>query len=765
LGELKFNVLVKPDLFCSFCEKLLAEQVHQEIIRCVANSDYAATLQADTVEAAPMKPGKAQEASKTQDSVQVPSSEKASHNHAKVSKDKQEVTRHTIGGPEAAEYAQSNEARFDPVPRNSGRQGQSQVASWLDNSGTGPSVASVVPPAVTPISSGALGNSGDSVVPRSQSAGPTTSTGSRRGDGSRLPAGSQGLLSLRGSNASSGIGANGSLNVGGNGSLNVGGSSTAGPALGPKTSTTPPAQRSVSVHPLHRTESQKKHPMGKAEDQQSDKTSLGPPARSGHAHPGPPLRRSLPAKTSSGYAPLTRAPSGGSTTNPGISRDMACIGSGGGGPGSTGSGATCTNTGASIPRQPPQNSPRSPGSVSPVLVPHEQQAGHHQHGQALSGTPSVGRPNQASADSNRLRTHSNATEETAHTPNTSHGAQAQTGRSNSHPRVTSAPAGPGRYAVGNSAPSGLGGANRVATPPVPLASGLASHSGPPGQAGPSLSKTQTTSRGPSGSLSGANHQSSTGSGQPTRASSAPRVSGLTAHHHAHATPPGSSSVRTAASQPAGQVGPAGHQSRMPGHHVPGSPSLNSPMAPNQFSSAQPFFSNQPSRPDEGATQAVPRHYGGGASGGSGSGASVVVFPASPTIRGSSPSPSMSMVGASMPMKTGRSTIGSTSGLQRNGSPLGMPGAPASPAGRTMSPAGNVPLGSMSVSGNRTDILSTTRGRSPPPGITGAAAPSTNVRAPRAVTPGQIVKSIQQGTNVPRNSFGGGGPMVMHSHNR
>ncbi|CAJ1349338.1 unnamed protein product, partial [Effrenium voratum] len=50
LDEIKFNVLVKPDLFCSFCEKLLAEQVHQEISRCVIQSEYAATLQADCVD-------------------------------------------------------------------------------------------------------------------------------------------------------------------------------------------------------------------------------------------------------------------------------------------------------------------------------------------------------------------------------------------------------------------------------------------------------------------------------------------------------------------------------------------------------------------------------------------------------------------------------------------------------------------------------------------------------------------------------------------
>merc|ERR550532_834530 len=52
LGEIRFNVLVKPDLFCSFCEKLLAEQVQQEIINCVNQSEYGATLQAEELEAA-----------------------------------------------------------------------------------------------------------------------------------------------------------------------------------------------------------------------------------------------------------------------------------------------------------------------------------------------------------------------------------------------------------------------------------------------------------------------------------------------------------------------------------------------------------------------------------------------------------------------------------------------------------------------------------------------------------------------------------------
>merc|ERR1719301_219279 len=47
LMGIKFNVLVKPDLFCSFCEKLLAENVHPEVIQCVSQSEYAQTLNLD----------------------------------------------------------------------------------------------------------------------------------------------------------------------------------------------------------------------------------------------------------------------------------------------------------------------------------------------------------------------------------------------------------------------------------------------------------------------------------------------------------------------------------------------------------------------------------------------------------------------------------------------------------------------------------------------------------------------------------------------
>merc|ERR1719174_376330 len=47
LHGIKFNVLVKPDLFCSFCEKLLAESFAPEVIQCVSQSEYAQTLNVD----------------------------------------------------------------------------------------------------------------------------------------------------------------------------------------------------------------------------------------------------------------------------------------------------------------------------------------------------------------------------------------------------------------------------------------------------------------------------------------------------------------------------------------------------------------------------------------------------------------------------------------------------------------------------------------------------------------------------------------------
>jgi len=646
------------------------------------------------------------------------------------------------------------DGRFDPVSRgsNANQQRPGQVAAWMDASGPPSSGVSANTASALP------GDSG--IVPRSQSAGPTTGGGARRSENGRLTGGAQPLhtlVSLRGGTAG----------------VPPTKTPTAPPQAGQPN---PHPPRSVSVHPLHRTESQKKHHMGKAEDlgEKSARTAGHgpPPSQVSHSHSGPPLRRSLPAKTS-GYTPLARAPSGAGGSS-GLPRDMAggpgsqhgppgaghgpsndprdprtgastSVSSGGPSGGRSGSvpsaaghgphGSSAGHGPGSAPHSStsshapgvsgasgrlPQSSPRSPGSVSPVLVPHDHLHNQHGGGGSQSGPQSGRAQAQAQESLTPMSAHSQDPSVTRA------GQSAQAGRSNSHPRVTSAPAGPGRY--GSSNPGTTLGGSQAAS----MAKNQATRGSAPGAVAPHLNQ----------------------GGQPARASSAPRVSGITPHNpHSHvgssSTPPGSSSVRTSGSQPAPHQGhkgsSGGYQPRQAPMHVPGSPSLTSPMSAGVASTNTP---------------GMPQHYPGQPGS---SGASVVVFPASPTIRGTSPAPGISMVGSSMPMKTGRGTIGSSTGLQRNASPMGIGGhgpTPASPAGRTMSPAGNVPMSGMSVGNNRPDLLSTNRGRSPPPGVAGAASGGPNVRAPRAVTPGQIVKSIQQGTtgvssHVQRNSFGGG----------
>merc|ERR1712176_1629522 len=208
--------------------------------------------------------------------------------------------------------------------------------------------------------------------------------------------------------------------------------------------------------------------------------------------------------------------------------------------------------------------------------------------------------------------------------------------------------------------------SRTATPPVPTAS----HSVPPSQA-QSAHKSRGVS--PAGTTI---HQHSS-SLQPSRASSAPRVTGLTQHQH-HVVPPsssGGSNVRTS-SQPMGQQQPQHHS----GYGQP------SPM----------------------------------------------VFPASPAApRGTSPVPTQ--VGGGMPITVGRSAVSQGSSHPRNPSPMGI--APSSPAGNVCM-GGQVPFGSVTAIGHRSDALSgTSRGRSPPPTANAGVGPhiSTSVRAPRAVT--------------------------------
>lgn len=252
--------------------------------------------------------------------------------------------------------------------------------------------------------------------------------------------------------------------------------------------------------------------------------------------------------------------------------------------------------------------------------------------------------------------------------------------------------------------------------------------------------------------------------QPARASSAPRVSGLasaSSHHHA-TTPPGSSgsTVRTA-SQPMQASGGYGHPRGVPSRNtVGGGPNHGhhhgSPGSPGPLSSP-PVAST--------ATPAVPGQHYHGAHGHP----SPAMFPASPAVgRGASPSPTqnpaaMALVSGAMAINTGRGTIGSAGGLQRNMSPMSQ-GGPASPAGNV--PPGQMPFGgASSPAGQRPDLLSTTRGRSPPPthiGGPGSSGPAS-VRAPRAATPSALVKGIAQGMhggNTMRNSFGGA-QMVVH----
>lgn len=114
------------------------------------------------------------------------------------------------------------------------------------------------------------------------------------------------------------------------------------------------------------------------------------------------------------------------------------------------------------------------------------------------------------------------------------------------------------------------------------------------------------------------------------------------------------------------------------------------------------------------------------------------------------------------MNSGRSGMNMAPGMQRNASPMGV-GTPASPAGNISL---QMPFGQTSmVNAQRPDLLSTTRGRSPPPAVGGPNSGPSTVRAPRAVTPGALVKGIAQsmhgpGMNVTRNSLGA---QMVHVH--
>lgn len=571
------------------------------------------------------------------------------------------------------------------------------------------------------------------IVPRSQSAGPTTS-GTRRANHAQQV----GEARPQQVHATSQ-------------SLRSGASGTSGAGTAPsKSSSTPQPPRSVSVH-LNRNESQKKHSVGKVEDVSDKPMPARPVIQHGFHGGGPPLRRSLPAKTSSSaYAPLARAAAGGA---PGLLRDphgagvstpvgppgttggatpgvggsqgltsvggpgihemhapasissmassaaggcaVGCAGgpcSGGGcrggclgGPGQSSGGGLAgmvgintgltSSKGLSSLRQPMQNTPRSPGGVSPVS-----------HASQEPQLSQLLHPERPQSQSQTLQAH-------LQPPSSQHST---------------------------SQSATLRQANRSATPPVPMtAHGSGSggitpgHSGgAPQSAGAGMTKLQArgVSPGAPTQIPGSSGGGANGVHQPPRASSAPRVSGAANHlHHHHTTPPTGSTLRTASQPMQAQGHHMGRQN--PGQHAPGSPSLNSPMVASAH------------------TPVMPHNYGGG---------------------------------GPMGVNSGRSGMSMAPGMQRNASPMGV-GTPASPAGNLglQMQFGQAPM----VSAQRPELLSTTRGRSPPPGAAGPNSGPSAMRAPRAVTPGALVKGIAQsmhgpGMNVTRNSLGA---QLVHVH--
>mmetsp|Transcript_45149 Transcript_45149/g.107416 ORF Transcript_45149/g.107416 Transcript_45149/m.107416 type:complete len:822 (-) Transcript_45149:105-2570(-) len=340
LGEIRFNVLVKPDLFCSFCEKLLAEQVHAEISRCVSTSEFAATLQADE-ELAPPKPlGKlAPEAQQSQPAkladTQTPSESEDGREAPSISSSVQPVR------PAAA--------RLGQVP-----------GGWLETHDAG----SV--------------HSSDASGSRSHSAGPTACGGSRR-DHPRVVADTRGQQVHPPSVVT----------------LRAGGGTHKYPLNRSDSQKKPVVGGKVRTQYAEADEGSDK--SGRA----GGHVTMSCASMSQH---GPPQRRSMPAKTSgAGYAPLARAPSTGSNLSGGTTvTGGGCGGPGSVVSGATSASSTAAPAGTPMAplgtvigaggnpfggaRPPPQSSPRSPGSVSPKLHNHEPAL------RATQVTPPAGEP-------------------------------------------------------------------------------------------------------------------------------------------------------------------------------------------------------------------------------------------------------------------------------------------------------------------------------------------------------------------------------------
>lgn len=567
LGEIRFNVLVQPDLFCTFCEKLLAEQVNQEITRCVTTSEYAATLQAD----------QNGEGGGTQPEAQI--------NEQPI------PAQHDVNVPAKVEPPLSSRRSF-PGPGTGGgalshRAAGSVPIAWAD-----PCCQSAQP---------------DSAVPRSHSAGPTTNIAQRR-NGS-----SSSVLSHRSTTQTVGP-------VQASTTVDAPGYSAGAPL----------SSRSVSAHPLHRSDSGVKRlgAVGITKDGSSvaapraaTQQHVFPIARGGNSSAAPasqPMRRSLPARSNQ-YVPLARAGLNGQRQlEPSMSGSVPAT--------IRGTGATpltavqVGNSGARQPSAGPQAalSPRSPAPATGTVQ---------------------------------------------------------------------------RHQVSRVSPAACPGA-------VQLQSG--------------------------------------GGSAPTRASSAPRVSGFFAAGGV------SQNARPAGQRPSG----CGH---------------GGVYAPNAAHIAVP--------------SAVPPVGGGSVVSGCGHSCAVNQaigkqhvqqhgqFQTSPAMlvtamRGSSPVPP-TMVGGALPVNV-RNTIGHVPSHLRHPSPAGIPGSPAGIyAGVSMA------FNSTATTGSRGDGLNgTSRGRSPPPHPVPAACTSSGlVRAPRAATPSSVVKGISQGiraaANVQRGHLGAVQPITVH----
>jgi len=653
LNEIGFNVLVKPDLFCSFCEKLLGETVRSELRSCVDSSEYAATLQADQASESGSPTPKIQQQKAPagkQDSV------------ASLGQDANENARYDAahGGLSTQQAATQAAAHLAQQLAQQSRNGvvknhrsvsssastsrssahltktSATAGAWELTTQNG--VPTGAPPVVNSEALMGASHNPDSNVPRSQSAGPT-------------PNGTHASLrqSITHSHSSTPGGttpAAGTANARACALLSL----AKGNAFPQKVSPPQPHARSVSVHPLHRADSNKKQMVGKEDSGEKVRTVVAPKIAGHHGlshnlnSGGPPSRRSLPAKTSNAtYSPMARASGiGGGATS-----------------GSSLGGISSGNGTSSVPRgsgvHHPQSSPRSPGS-SPG----------------------------ATRSSVQVRPSSLAAPQSAQVV----GAQ-QAGRSNSQPRVTAS----GQFAagshVGSASPGTAAGplqnnSNSVGSRHHHAHSSsltAAAHGGQGSRIGPPSSPaSQASSMGKLPQQQARGHSPGGVGGQPVRGSSAPRVQG------------GQAAIRQPLQTTYHSRGPQQHAAVAQQQTVVSS---SSSVAPSP-AVGSPLLS----------TSATPLHYGG---------SSPLMFPTSPQMRAAPlhhqhhhTTAAVALPGAAaMQMNSVRGGIAPGVGgvhQQRNASPVGIG---AGGTNGMLSPSVHMQMSAASGS---------SRGRSPPPGV-------------------------------------------------